>query len=105
MMLAGRHQKSWPGGLASWVQPKEYKLVGAAGGYSRASGRDTTTIGEGTPPQSFVSNYEQGQRRIDVLELLLIVETGIYRSQARNADTTRFNRLRGALDPLARNSE
>jgi hypothetical protein len=29
MILAGRHQKSWPGGLASWIQPKEYKLVGA----------------------------------------------------------------------------
>jgi hypothetical protein len=25
-------------------------------------------------PQSFVSNYERGQRRIDVLELLRIVE-------------------------------
>ncbi len=27
-----------------------------------------------TEPQSFVSNYERGQRRIDVLELLRIVE-------------------------------
>jgi len=26
-------------------------------------------------PQSFVSKYERGQRRIDVLELLRIVET------------------------------
>jgi hypothetical protein len=25
-------------------------------------------------PQSFISNYERGQRRIDVLELLRIVE-------------------------------
>jgi hypothetical protein len=28
-----------------------------------------------TKPQSFVSNYERGRRRIDVLELLRIVET------------------------------
>jgi transcriptional regulator with XRE-family HTH domain len=59
-----------------WVQPKEYKLVGAA----LAAARDRAGLTQKQlarllrKPQSFVSNYERGQRRIDVLELLRIVE-------------------------------
>jgi transcriptional regulator with XRE-family HTH domain len=60
-----------------WVQPKEYKHVGAA----LAAARDRAGLSQKQvarllrKPQSFVSNYERGQRRIDVLELLRIVET------------------------------
>ena len=60
-----------------WVQPKEYKHVGAA----LAAARDRAGLTQAQlarllrKPQSFVSNYERGQRRIDVLELLRIVET------------------------------
>jgi transcriptional regulator with XRE-family HTH domain len=59
-----------------WVQPKEYKHVGAA----LAAARDRAGLTQKQlarllrKPQSFVSNYERGQRRIDVLELLRIVE-------------------------------
>ena len=59
-----------------WVQPKEYKVVGAA----LASARERAGLTQQQlakllrKPQSFVSNYERGQRRIDVLELLRIVE-------------------------------
>ena len=58
-----------------WVQPKEYKHVGAA----LAAARDRAGLTQAQlarllrKPQSFVSNYERGQRRIDVLELLRIV--------------------------------
>jgi transcriptional regulator with XRE-family HTH domain len=59
-----------------WVHPKEHKVVGAA----LAAARDRAGLTQKQlarllrKPQSFVSNYERGQRRIDVLELLRIVE-------------------------------
>jgi transcriptional regulator with XRE-family HTH domain len=59
-----------------WVRPKECKHVGAA----LAAARDRAGLTQQQlakllrKPQSFVSNYERGQRRIDVLELLRIVE-------------------------------
>ncbi len=59
-----------------WVQPKEYKHVGDA----LAAARDRAGLTQRQlakvlrKPQSFVSNYERGNRRIDVLELLRIVD-------------------------------
>jgi transcriptional regulator with XRE-family HTH domain len=59
-----------------WVHPKEYRHVGAA----LAAARDRAGLTQMElakllrKPQSFVSNYERGNRRIDVLELLRIVE-------------------------------
>ena len=59
-----------------WVQPRDYRHVGAA----LATARDRAGLTQVElakllrKPQSFVSNYERGQRRIDVLELLRIVE-------------------------------
>jgi len=59
-----------------WVPPKEYKIVGSA----LAAARERAGLTQKQvarllrKPQSFVSNYERGQRRIDVLELLRIVE-------------------------------
>jgi transcriptional regulator with XRE-family HTH domain len=59
-----------------WVQPKEYRVVGAAlaGARERAGLTQKQLARKLHKPQSFVSNYERGQRRIDVLELLRIVE-------------------------------
>ena len=59
-----------------WVQPKEYKIVGAAlaKARERAGLTQKQLARKLRKPQSFVSNYERGQRRIDVLELLRIVE-------------------------------
>ena len=59
-----------------WVQPKEHQIVGAA----LADARNTAGITQAQlaralrKPQSFVSNYERGQRRLDILELLRIVD-------------------------------
>jgi len=59
-----------------WVQPREYKLVGAV----LAAVRDQAGLTQKQlakllrKPQSFVSSYERGQRRIDVLEFLRIVD-------------------------------
>jgi transcriptional regulator with XRE-family HTH domain len=59
-----------------WVQPKEYKVVGAAlaAARERAGLTQVQLANRLRKPQSFVSNYERGQRRIDVLELLRIVD-------------------------------
>jgi transcriptional regulator with XRE-family HTH domain len=59
-----------------WVPQKEYQVVGLA----LANARDRAGLTQKQlarllrKPQSFVSNYERGQRRIDVLELLIIVK-------------------------------
>jgi len=64
------------GEAAVWVQPKEYKIVGAA----LAAARERAALTQSQlakllrKPQSFVSSYENGQRRIDILELLRIAE-------------------------------
>jgi transcriptional regulator with XRE-family HTH domain len=58
------------------VQPKEYRHVGGA----LAAARDRAGLTQDElakllrKPQSFISNYERGNRRIDVLELLRIVD-------------------------------
>jgi transcriptional regulator with XRE-family HTH domain len=59
-----------------WVQQREYKQVGAV----LAQAREKAKLSQQQlakllrKPQSFVSNYERGQRRIDILEFLLINE-------------------------------
>ena len=57
-----------------WVQQKAYKAVGAVLAAARArSGLTQRQLADRlSKPQSFVSNYESGQRRIDVLELIKI---------------------------------
>ena len=59
-----------------WGQPKEYKVVGAvlAAARVRAGLTQKQLARLLRKPQSFVYNYEQGQRRIDVLELPRIAE-------------------------------
>jgi transcriptional regulator with XRE-family HTH domain len=59
-----------------WVHPKEYQYVGAALAAAREQAGITQVqlAKQLRKPQSFVSNYERGQRRIDILELLRIAE-------------------------------
>jgi transcriptional regulator with XRE-family HTH domain len=58
-----------------WVQPKEYRHVGAA----LAAARDRAGLTQAQlakllrkPHSSFVSDYERAQHRVDILELLRI---------------------------------
>jgi transcriptional regulator with XRE-family HTH domain len=57
-----------------WVQQKQHKAVGAAlaAARERAGLTQQALADRLRKPQSFVSNYESGQRRIDVLELIRI---------------------------------
>ena len=57
-----------------WVQPEHYRVVGACLAAARRQANVTqqelaAKLGK---PQSFVSEYERGQRRVDVVELLVI---------------------------------
>ena len=59
-----------------WVQQKDYIDVGDALAYARErAGLTQQQLARLLrKPQSFVSNYERGQRRIDVLELIRIAD-------------------------------
>ncbi len=59
-----------------WPGPAEHKVVGAFLGEVRRNANVTQDelaqrLGK---PQSFISSYERGQRRIDVLELMRILK-------------------------------
>jgi transcriptional regulator with XRE-family HTH domain len=75
-----------------WVQPREYRVVGAAlaAARKRAGLTQQQLARLLRKPQSFVSSYENGQRRIDILELLRI-------ARALEADPRRiFGEILGA---------
>ena len=57
-----------------WVQPQEHKIVGAclADVRRRANLTQQELAKRLGKPQSFVSDYERGQRRIDLMEFLFI---------------------------------
>ena len=62
---------------AKWVQPEHHQVVGAALAAARRKANMTQVdlaalLGK---PQSVVSGYENGRRRVDVVEFLLIVRT------------------------------
>jgi transcriptional regulator with XRE-family HTH domain len=57
-----------------WIDPEHYKIVGACLAAARRQANVTqqelaASLGK---PQSFVSEIERGQRRVDVVELLVI---------------------------------
>jgi len=58
-----------------WVSPQDYRVVGEclAAVRSRAGVTQRELTFRLSKPQSFVSAYENGQRRIDILEFLRIV--------------------------------
>jgi transcriptional regulator with XRE-family HTH domain len=60
-----------------WVQPEHYEIVGAALAAVRRNANMTQVelaarLGK---PQSLVSEYESGRRRVDVVEFVLIART------------------------------
>jgi transcriptional regulator with XRE-family HTH domain len=57
-----------------WVEAEHYKVVGAclAAARRRANVTQQELAARLHKPQSFVSEYERGQRRVDVVELLVI---------------------------------
>lgn len=59
-----------------WVQPKHYKVMGErlAAARVRADLTQQQLARKLGKPQSFVSDYERGQRRVDILEFLRIVD-------------------------------
>jgi transcriptional regulator with XRE-family HTH domain len=60
-----------------WFRPEDHRAVGeclAALRNRQGVTQSVLAVGLGKP-QSFVSSYEQGQRRLDILEFLHIVET------------------------------
>ena len=59
-----------------WVKPRDHKLVGEAlAAVRKRAGMTQQQLAKRLrKPQSFVSAYEAGQRRIDVMEFLLIGE-------------------------------
>ena len=76
-----------------WVTPKDYAALGEvlAAVRRQAGVTQDELAGRLKKPQSFISAYERGQRRVDVLELLLIV-------RALDVDPqTVFSRIVGTL--------
>lgn len=76
-----------------WVQPSEHKVVGACLAAARRDAKLTQQelAQRLDKPQSFVSDYERGQRRLDILELLRVAE-------AIEADPQRlFERILGLI--------
>jgi len=59
---------------AVWVETEHYKIVGAclAAARRRANVTQQELAARLKKPQSFVSEYERGQRRVDVVELIVI---------------------------------
>jgi transcriptional regulator with XRE-family HTH domain len=57
-----------------WVQQRDYQAAGAvlAEARERAGLTQQQLAKSLKKPQSFISSYERGQRRIDVLELAII---------------------------------
>lgn len=60
-----------------WVQPEDYEVVGAVLAATRRKAQLTQVelaqrLGR---PQSIVSQYEAGRRRLDVVEFMLVVRT------------------------------
>jgi transcriptional regulator with XRE-family HTH domain len=74
-----------------WVRPQEHEVVGAAlAALRQRAGVTQVVLAERLgKPQSFVSSYENGQRRIDLLELLRIVEALGGKPRAVFADVLR----------------
>jgi transcriptional regulator with XRE-family HTH domain len=58
-----------------WLQPQEYIRAGGVLAAAREAGGITQAqlARKLNKPQSFVSSYENGQRRVDVLEFVRIV--------------------------------
>ena len=62
--------------MSVWIPPEDHKAVGQILAMARKE-KGVTQVEMArrlNKPQSFVSSYESGQRRVDVLELLKIAQ-------------------------------
>lgn len=59
-----------------WVRPEDQRIVGEclADARTRSGATQRELAARLGKPQSFVSSYENGQRRVDLLEFLAIAE-------------------------------
>ena len=59
-----------------WIKPKDHKIVGEglADARERAGLTQQQLAKKLGKPQSFISSYERGQRRVDVLEFVRIAQ-------------------------------
>lgn len=59
-----------------WVRPKDHGIVGAilADARKAAGVTQDELAARLDKPQSFVSAYERGQRRVDLLEFLILMD-------------------------------
>ena len=85
-----------------WARPSDYKLVGIClGDARRTAGITQEELARRLrKPRSFISSYERGQRRVDIVEFLLIAEAikidarklfeGILTSEGALDDLTHF---------------
>jgi transcriptional regulator with XRE-family HTH domain len=62
---------------AKWTQPEHYRIVGAAlaAARQRANMTQVELAARLGKPQSVVSAYEAGKRRVDLVEFVLITRT------------------------------
>ena len=79
-----------------WVDQRDYQIVGNVLADARAQAGLTQQqlaqqLGK---PQSFVSNYERGQRRLDVLELLAVLD--VLEAEPRKVFSDILARLRAS---------
>ena len=82
-----------------WVDADQYKVVGAclAAARRRAGLTQQELAARLGKPQSFVSEYERGQRRVDVVELLAM-------SKALDADAIDlFSQIMGTTSKATSN--
>ena len=77
VLAASASQSVEAGRIVPWLPQQAYVLLGDCLAEVRrdAGATQTELAARLGKPQSFVSAYESGQRRIDVLELLVILST------------------------------
>jgi transcriptional regulator with XRE-family HTH domain len=63
--------------MSLWIETEQYRAVGAvlAAARRRAGLTQQELAKQLGKPQSFVSEYERGQRRVDVIEFVVISNT------------------------------
>lgn len=81
-----------------WVRPKDHKVVGEILAEARkTAGVTQDELGARLQkPQSFVSAYERGQRRVDLLEFLILMDA------IKTAPEAVFGRIRSAGETIVR---
>ena len=80
-----------------WIRPKDQRIVGESLARARMQAGYTQQelARKLSKPQSFVSAYERGQRRVDVMEFIRIAQalgadaTKVFRNVVKGGSSTR----------------